>query len=206
MTETRSLLSGIYARMVITTLIPLMAFAVLVAYYVLSSQSQDMEDFQYLMGELAIQQIVNHSTDALIEYDSGKLNKEAKHLFNIAGVDGIILHNSAMDKTLTLGRINAQKIPSISNFKSGLPRKVDGQQYFFRHIRAPQDLNSPLRSETKIGWAMVAIDSQFLMGRQEEKVINTVLVIIFSLFVAAWLSIRFTRTISMPIELSLIHI
>ena len=199
-TETRSLLSGIYARMVITTLIPLMAFAVLVAYYVLSSQSQDMEDFQYLMGELAIQQIVNHSTDALIEYDSGKLNKEAKHLFNIAGVDGIILHNSAMDKTLTLGRINAQKIPSISNFKSGLPRKVDGQQYFFRPIRAPQDLNSPLRSETKIGWAMVAIDSQFLMGRQEEKVINTVLVIIFSLFVAAWLSIRFTRTISMPIE------
>ena len=199
-TETRSLLSGIYARMVITTLIPLMAFAVLVAYYVLSSQSQDMEDFQYLMGELAIQQIVNHSTDALIEYDTGKLNKEAKHLFNIAGVDGIILHNSAMDKTLTLGRINAQKIPSISTFKSGLPRKVDGQQYFFRHIRAPQDLNSPLRSETKIGWAMVAIDSQFLMGRQEEKVINTVLVIIFSLFVAAWLSIRFTRTISMPIE------
>ena len=134
MTETRSLLSGIYARMVITTLMPLMAFAFLVAYYILSSQSQDMEDFQYLMGELAIQQIVNHSTDALIEYDTGKLNKEAKHLFNIAGVDGIILHNSAMDKTLTLGRINAQKIPSISTFKSGLPRKVDGQQLSLIHI------------------------------------------------------------------------
>ena len=47
---------------------------------------------------------------------------------------------------------------------------------------------------------IVAIDSQFLVGRQEEKVINTILVIIFCLFVAAWLSIRFTRSISMPIE------
>ena len=199
-TETRSLLSGIYARMVITTLMPLMAFAFLVAYYILSSQSQDIEDFQYLMGELAVQQIVVHSTDALIEYDTVKLNNETKHLFNLAGVDGIILHNTAMEKTLTLGRINVQKIPSISNFKSGLPWKVDGQQYFFRHIRAPQELNNPFPSETSVGWVMVAIDSQFLVGRQEEKVINTVLVIVFSLFFAAWLSIRFTRTISMPIE------
>ena len=46
----------------------------------------------------------------------------------------------------------------------------------------------------------MAIDRQFLAGREEEKVINTILVIVFSLFVAAWLSIRFTRSVSMPIE------
>ena len=200
MTSRRSFLSGIYARMVITTLIPLLAFASLVAYYILSSQSQDIKDFQYLMGELAVQQIVNHSSAALIDYDTVKLNEEAKHLFNVGGVDGIVLHNSIMDKTFVLGSVDLHNIPSISKFESGLPWVDSSHQYFFRHIRLSQDLNNSLSSQTKVGWVMVAIDNQFLVGRQEEKVVNTVLVIIFSLFVAAWLSIRFTRSISMPIE------
>ena len=200
MTRKRSFLSGIYARMVITTLIPLMTFGALISYYILSSQSQDIKDFQYLMGELAVQQIVNHSSEALIEYDTATLNEEAKHLFNLAGVDGVILHNSVIDKTLILGSVDAQNIPNISNFQSGLPWVDDSHQYFFREIRLPQELNKPFPYQSKAGWVIVAIDSQFLVGRQEEKVINTILVIIFCLFVAAWLSIRFTRSISMPIE------
>lgn len=139
MTRKRSFLSGIYARMVITTLIPLMTFGALISYYILSSQSQDIKDFQYLMGELAVQQIVNHSSEALIEYDTATLNEEAKHLFNLAGVDGIILHNSVIDKTLILGSVDAQNIPNISNFQSGLPWVDDSHQYFSEKFDYPKN-------------------------------------------------------------------
>ncbi len=54
--------------MFITTLFPLMTFGALISYYILSSQSQDIKDFKYLMGELAVQQIVNNSSEVLIEY------------------------------------------------------------------------------------------------------------------------------------------
>ena len=200
MTNWSSFVSGLYVRMVVTTLIPLLAFASLIGYYVVSSQSRDIEDFQYLMGELAIEQLINHAGDALVEYDLEVLNKEANHLFNIAGVDGIVLHNTVMGKTLALGSINLQNLPPISNFESSLPLLDAGHQYFLRDIRRSKDSAIPSSGQEKIGWVIVAIDRQFLAGREEEKVINTILVIIFSLFVAAWLSIRFTRSVSMPIE------
>ena len=98
----RFFFSGLYAHMVFTTLIPLLAFASLIGYYIVSSQSRDIEDFQYLMGELAVDQLVNHAGDALFEYDLDVLNKEANHLFNMSGVDGMVLHNIAMKKTLAL--------------------------------------------------------------------------------------------------------
>ena len=186
--------------MVFTTLAPLMAFACLIGYYIVSSQSRDIEDFQYLMGELAIEQFINHASDALVEYDLEVLNKEVNHLFNISGVDGIVLHNTVMGKTLALGSINLQDLPPISNFESGLPVADAGHQYFLRDIRRSKDSAIPSSGQEKIGWVIVAIDRQFLAGREEEKVINTILVIVFSLFVAAWLSIRFTRSVSMPIE------
>ena len=196
----RSFFSGLYARMVFTTLIPLLAFASLIGYYIVSSQSRDIEDFQYLMGELAVEQLVNHAGDALVEYDLDVLNKEANHLFNISGVDGIVLHNIAMEKTLALGSISLQNLPPISSFESGLPLVDAGHQYFLRDIRRSKDSAIPSSRQEKVGWVIVAIDRQFLAGREEEKVINTILVIVFSLFVAAWLSIRFTRSVSMPIE------
>ena len=196
----RSFFSSLYARMVFTTLIPLLAFASLIGYYIVSSQSRDIEDFQYLMGELAVEQLVNHAGDALVAYDLDVLNKEANHLFNISGVDGMVLHNIAMEKTLALGSISLQNLPPISSFESGLPLVDAGHQYFLRDIRRSKDSAIPSSGQEKIGWVIVAIDRQFLAGREEEKVINTILVIVFSLFVAAWLSIRFTRSVSMPIE------
>ena len=186
--------------MVFTTLIPLLAFASLIGYYIVSNQSRDIEDFQYLMGELAVEQLINHAGDALVEYDLDVLNKEANHLFNISGVDGIVLHNIVMEKTLALGSISLQNLPPISSFESGLPLVDAGHQYFLRDIRRSKDSAIPSSRQEKVGWVIVAIDRQFLAGREEEKVINTILVIVFSLFVAAWLSIRFTRSVSMPIE------
>ena len=200
LTNWSSFVSGLYVRMVVTTLIPLLAFASLIGYYVVSSQSRDIEDFQYLMGELAVEQLVNHAGDALVEYDLDVLNKEANHLFNISGVDGMVLHNIAMKKTLALGSISLQNLPPISSFESGLPLIDAGHQYFLRDIRRSKDSAIPSSRQEKVGWVIVAIDRQFLAGREEEKVINTILVIVFSLFVAAWLSIRFTRSVSMPIE------
>ena len=196
----RSFFSGLYAHMVFTTLIPLLAFASLIGYYIVSSQSRDIEDFQYLMGELAVEQLVNHAGDALFEYDLDVLNKEANHLFNMSGVDGMVLHNIAMKKTLALGSISLQNLPPISSFESGLPLVDAGHQYFLRDIRRSKDSAIPSSGQEKIGWVIVAIDRQFLAGREEEKVINTILVIVFSLFVASWLAIRFTRSVSMPIE------
>ena len=196
----RSFFSGLYAHMVFTTLIPLLAFASLIGYYIVSSQSRDIEDFQYLMGELAVEQLVNHAGDALVEYDLDVLNKEANHLFNMSGVDGMVLHNIAMKKTLALGSISLQNLPPISSFESGLPLVDAGHQYFLRDIRRSKDSAIPSSRQEKVGWVIVAIDRQFLAGREEEKVINTILVIVFSLFVASWLAIRFTRSVSMPIE------
>jgi signal transduction histidine kinase/CheY-like chemotaxis protein len=195
-----SFFSGIYARMVVTTLIPLLAFTSLIGYYVVSSQSRDIEDFQYLMGELAVEQLINNVGQALIDYDLVELNKEANYLFNISGVDGIFLHNTVMEKTLALGSVNLQNLPPISKFESGSPWIDAGHQYFFRDVRRPRDATILSSPQDRIGWVIVAIDKQFLVGREEKKVINTILVIIFSFFVAVWLSIRFTRSISMPIE------
>ena len=196
----KTLFSGIYSRMVVTTLMPLILFGSLISYYIVSSQSRDIEDFQYLMGELAVEQLVNHAGDALVDYDTVLLSKEVNHLFNTAGVDGIALHNITLKKTLAFGSLNLQNIPSTSNFDSGLPWGDAGHQYFFRKIRRPADTSNLRSNQVDVGWIIVAIDRQFLVGRQEEKVVNTILVIIFSLFVASWLSIRFTRSLSMPIE------
>ena len=66
----KTLFSGIYSRMVVTTLIPLILFGSLISYYIVSSQSRDIEDFQYLMGELAVEQLINHAGDALVDYDT----------------------------------------------------------------------------------------------------------------------------------------
>jgi len=196
----KSLFSGIYTRLVVTTLIPLLSFSSLIGYYLVSSQSRDAEDFQYLIGELVIEQLINHAGDALIEYDTVLLNKEANHLFSIAGVDGIALHNIALKKTLALGSLNFQNIPPLANFESGLPWIDADHQYFFREIRLPADTSNLGTTQTEVAWIIVAIDSQLLAGRREENVTDTILVIIFSLFFAAWLSIRVIRSVSMPIE------
>jgi signal transduction histidine kinase/CheY-like chemotaxis protein len=75
-----------------------------------------------------------------------------------------------------------------------------GHQYFLRDIRRSKDSDIPSSQQEKVGWVILAIDRQFLVGREEEKVSNTILVIVFSLFVTSWLAIRFTRSVSMPIE------
>ena len=99
--------SGIYARLVITTVIPLLSFAVLVGYYMLSSQAQDIKDFQNSIGELAVQQAVNHSGPALADYDIEALKIEADHLFKVTGVEGLLMHNFSEAKTFAIGIIEA---------------------------------------------------------------------------------------------------
>ena len=192
--------SGIYARLVITTVIPLLSFAVLVGYYMFSSQAQDIKDFQYSIGELAVQQAVNHSGPALADYDIEALKIEADHLFKVTGVEGLLMHNFSAAKSFAIGNIETDVDALPPGFDSGIPWEVGGHQFFFREIYESIEGQKTILSSTPIGYVVVSVDTQLLMAGQEEKIFNTMLVIVFSLFVASWLAIHFTRSISQPIE------
>ena len=200
MTLGKASFSGIYARLVITTVIPLLSFAVLVGYYMLSSQAQDIKDFQNSIGELAVQQAVNHSGPALADYDIETLKIEADHLFKVTGVEGLLMHNFSEAKTFAVGIIEADVDALPPGFDSGIPWKAGGHQFFFREIHESIEGQNTIPSSNPIGYVVVSIDTQLLMASQKEKILNTILVIVFSLFVASWLAIRFTRSISQPIE------
>ena len=90
--------------------------------------------------------------------------------------------------------------PCLQVLNSGIPWEVGGHQFFFREIYESIEGQKTILSSTPIGYVVVSIDTQLLMASQEEKIFNTMLVIVFSLFVASWLAIRFTRSISQPIE------
>ena len=200
MTLGKASFSGIYARLVITTVIPLLSFAVLVGYYMLSSQAQDIKDFQNSIGELAVQQAVNHSGPALADYDIEALKIEADHLFKVTGVEGLLMHNFSEAKTFAIGMIEADVDALPLGFDSGIPWEAGGHQFFFREIHESIEGQNTIPSSNPIGYVVVSIDTQLLMASQKEKILNTILVIVFSLFVASWLAIRFTRSISQPIE------
>jgi signal transduction histidine kinase/CheY-like chemotaxis protein len=191
---------GIYERLVITTVIPLLSFAVLVGYYMLSSQAQDIKDFQNSIGELAVQQAVNHSGPALADYDIEALKIEADHLFKVTGVEGLLMHNFSEAKTFAIGIIEADVDALPPGFDSGIPWEAGGHLFFFREIHESIEGQNTILLSNPIGYVVVSIDTQLLMAGQKEKILNTILVIVFSLFVASWLAVRFTRSISQPIE------
>lgn len=204
--------SGIYARMLLTVIVPFLFFSFAALFYLWETQNSEIREVQNLLGDIAAENFVAHGGDALNANDEERLQAEVLNMLVIPGVDGLVVYHIAQNRlsshgfvTLDLSLLPIKKDQqSLEQFEklvkplSHRNRQMSNgsQQYFFREIRKPVSADS---APELVGWILVAIQANFKMGRNEEKFFLLLVVVFFLILFSMALSIVYARTLSKSI-------
>jgi signal transduction histidine kinase/CheY-like chemotaxis protein len=208
-------LGSIYSRMLITVVIPFLIFSFSALYYMLENQNEELSEVKNLLGDLAADQFVKRGFEALYLEDQAMLDEEIEHMRSFVGVDGLIIYNVLTDKIYTFGYVDYDvtqlptKLPSqsMSDFIARLKPlshqnykiSSDSQQFIFRQIRIPPGSQYYSSRQDLVGWVMVAMSNNMMMGRRDEKIFLILMVVGFLIFFAGSLSVIYARKISQSI-------
>ena len=207
-----SVFGGIYARMMLTVIVPFLLFSFAALFYIWETQNAEIREVRNLLGDIAAENFVTHGGDALSTNNEERLQAEIVHMLATTGVDGLVVYDIARNRLSTHGFVDLdlsllpikkenqsfkefeELIRPLSHPNHQLSNEL--QQYFFREVRKPSSVNS---NQELVGWVLVAIQANFKMGRNEEKFFLILMVVFFLIFFSMSLSIVYARTLSISI-------
>lgn len=207
-----SVFGGIYARMLLTVIVPFLLFSFAALFYIWETQNAEIREVRNLLGDIAAENFVTHGGVALSTNNEERLQAEIVHMLATTGVDGLVVYDIARNRLSTHGFVDLdlsllpikkenqslkefeQLVRPLSHPNHQLSNEL--QQYFFREVRKS---SSPGSNQELIGWVLVAIQANFKMGRNEEKFFLILMVVFFLIFFSMSLSIVYARTLSISI-------
>jgi two-component system sensor histidine kinase BarA len=207
-----SVFGGIYARMMLTVIVPFLLFSFAALFYIWETQNAEIREVRNLLGDIAAENFVTHGGDALSTNNEERLQAEIVHMLATIGVDGLVVYDIARNRLSTHGFVDLdlsllpikkenqsfkefeELIRPLSHPNHQLSNEL--QQYFFREVRKLSSVNS---NQELVGWVLVAIQANFKMGRNEEKFFLILMVVFFLIFFSMSLSIVYARTLSISI-------
>lgn len=195
--------NSISTRLLVTGLIPLALLSLLMAYYFVSYQRAEMLGNLHDTGHIAVRQVSQNTAFALYSGDRESLDSLSYATLETPSVAGIVFYSYTDEKPIMIGDIDIQKLPM--DFDRSEPLELNGHWYFFSEIlsdRTPiMDYGESVNYEPeKIGWVIVSLSNKLMKEKQLSFLLTASTVVLFSLLLAFWLSIRIGRTVADPLE------
>jgi signal transduction histidine kinase/CheY-like chemotaxis protein len=197
--------NSISSRLIVTGLLPLALLSTLMAFYFISNQRAEMLSNLHDTGHIAVRQVSQSTAFALYSGDRKRLDSLSYATLEIPSVEGIVFYSYKDNERLKIGSVGPSKGEIPPNIDISVPFQIGGYWYFYSEIiseRAPiMDFEEVIEYEPeKIGWVLVALSDEILNQKEQSFIITAATVVLLSLLLAFWLSIRISRTVSEPLE------
>ncbi len=208
-------LGGIYARMMLTVIVPFLLFSFAALFYIWETKNQEIKEVRNLLGDIAAESFVTHGGNALSSGDIEKLQVEIDYMLTTAGVDGLVVYDIRNSRLTSHGYVDLdlsllpikQANQSLEDFQDvvkplshpNYQLSNEMQQYFFREVFISSKTLARGEEQVLAGWVLVAFQANFMMGRNEEKFFLVMMVVFFLIFFSMSLSIIYARTLSASI-------
>jgi two-component system sensor histidine kinase BarA len=197
--------NSISSRLIVTGLLPLALLSILMAFYFISNQRAEMLSNLHDTGHIAVRQVSQSTAFALYSGDRKRLDSLSYATLETPSVEGIVFYSYKDNERLKIGSVGPLKGEIPPNIDASVPFQIGGYWYFYSEIiseRAPiMDFEDVIEYEPeKIGWVLVALSDEILHQKEQSFIITAATVVLFSLLLAFWLSIRISRTVSEPLE------
>ena len=197
--------NSISNRLIVTGLLPLALLSVLMAFYFISNQRAEMLSNLHDTGHIAVRQVSQNTAFALYSGDRRRLDSLSYATLETPSVEGIVFYSYKDNERIKIGSIGPSQGEIPANIDQNIPFEIGGYWYFYSEIlseRSPiMDFEDTVEYEPeKIGWVLVSLSDRILRQKERSFILTAATVVVFSLLLAFWLSIRISRTVSMPLE------
>ena len=197
--------NSISSRLIVTGLLPLALLSVLMAFYFISNQRTEMLSNLHDTGHIAVRQVSQNTAFALYAGDRKRLDALSYATLETPSVEGVVFYSYKDNEQIKIGSIGPSKGEIPPNVDISVPFEMDGYWYFYSEIiseRSPiMDFEEEGEYEPeKIGWVLVSLSDKILRQKERSFILTAATVVLFSLLLAFWLSIRISRTVSEPLE------
>ena len=197
--------NSISTRLIITGLIPLALLSVLMAFYFITNQRAEMLSNLHDTGHIAVRQVSQNTAFALYSGNRKRLDSLSYATLETPSVEGIVFYSYKDNKRIKIGSIGPSEGKIPENIDPSVPFEMGGFWYFYSEIiseRSPiMDFEDGVEYEPeKIGWVLVSLSDKILRQKERSFILTAATVVLFSLLLAFWLSIRISRTVSEPLE------
>ena len=197
--------NSISSRLIVTGLLPLALLSVLMAFYFISNQRAEMLSNLHDTGHIAVRQVSQNTAFALYAGDRKRLDALSYATLETPSVEGVAFYSYKDNEQIKIGSIGPSKGKIPPNVDISMPFEMGGYWYFYSEIiseRSPiMDFEEGVDYEPeKIGWVLVSLSDKILRQKEQSFILTAATVVLFSLLLAFWLSIRISRTVSEPME------
>jgi signal transduction histidine kinase/CheY-like chemotaxis protein len=197
--------NSIYSRLIVTGLVPLALLSILMAFYFITTQRAEMLTSLHDTGHIAVRQVSQNTAFALYSGDRKRLDSLSYSTLETPSVEGMVFFNYKDNEKIHIGNIGPFNGEIPQNIDRSLPFEIEGYWYFYSEIlseRSPiMDFEEVIEYEPeKIGWVLVSLSDEILRQKERSFILTAATVVLFSLLLAFWLSIRISRTVSEPLE------
>ena len=197
--------NSISSRLIVTGLLPLALLSVLMAFYFISNQRAEMLSNLHDTGHIAVRQVSQNTAFALYAGDRKRLDALSYATLETPSVEGVVFFSYKDNEQIKIGSIGPSKGEIPPNVDISVPFEMGGYWYFYSEIiseRSPiMDFEEGVDyAPEKIGWVLVSLSDKILRQKEQSFILTAATVVLFSLLLAFWLSIRISRTVSMPLE------
>jgi two-component system sensor histidine kinase BarA len=197
--------NSISSRLIVTGLLPLALLSVLMAFYFISNQRAEMLSNLHDTGHIAVRQVSQNTAFALYAGDRKRLDALSYATLETPSVEGVVFFSYKDNEQIKIGSIGPSKGEIPPNLDISVPFEMGGYWYFYSEIiseRSPiMDFEEGVDyAPEKIGWVLVSLSDKILRQKEQSFILTAATVVLFSLLLAFWLSIRISRTVSMPLE------
>ena len=198
-------LNTINHKLLVVSLVPLALLGITLGWYMISMQFSELQANLHDKGRTAVTQTASSSEFALHSGDREMLEMLGESVLEIPTVTGVLFWSYRDGQMLRLGDIDFGVDQMPDSFDDGSPFYIENHWYFYSdiiHQNALTEKNTELFDSQyePVGWILLQLTDRYLAEKQFYVVLTTLLVIIFALLLAFWISVEIGRVISRPLE------
>ena len=197
--------NSINTRLLITGLVPMLLLSAVLGWYMISSQRADLLANLHSTGKIIANQIASNSEFALYSGNQEALQVIGDSVLKVPSVSGLMFYNNRNNSSLVVGSLAHDLVGIPASFYLDAPLLTNNLWHFYAPIDFQldsfEDYDEALEAEVQtLGWVVLALDTELLFQKQKDIIAATVVVILFALLIAIWLSMNLGRSISRTLD------
>ena len=197
--------NSINTRLLITALVPMLLLSAVLGWYMISSQRADLLTNLHSTGKIIANQVASNSEFALYSGNQEALQVIGDSVLKVPSVSGLMFYNNRDNSSLLVGSLAQDLVGIPASFYLDVPLLTNNLWHFYAPIDFQLDSfedydEAPEAEVQTLGWVVLALDTELLFQKQKDIIAATVVVILFALLIATWLSMNLGRSISRTLD------
>lgn len=196
--------NSIHQKLLLISLVPLSLLSIALGYYMISTQSSELQHNLTERGKTAVAQTASYAESPLSAGDQEMLKILGDTALEAPSVTGVLFASYQKGELVRMGNFDTDITQLPIDFNNGSPFYLDNNWYFFSdvidHTVSQKEENIFDPQPQPIGWVLLQITDKYLKEKRAYMILATLGVILLALLVAFWLSVRIGRYISRPLQ------